>query len=104
MTTRAGRIDQIPGDTGHDPRAGLAGREHDRQSDRARRLEDGMVSTPAHEAEEAWRPGAAETVDDDVGDGGAASRHFFAKPSNTGRMRSSALVRFASEFAYENRR
>ena len=29
---------------------------------------------------------------------------YLASASNTGRMRSSALTRFASEFAYENRR
>ncbi len=63
-----------------------------------------MVGTPAREAEEARRPGPAQTVDDDVGDGGAAPRHFFAKLSNTGRIRSSAFVRFASELAYEKRR
>ncbi len=100
----AGRVGQIAGDAGHHPRGGLAGRERDGQSDRARRLDDGMVGTPTREGEKARRPGASQTVDDDVGDGGAAARHFFAKPSNTGRMRSSALLRLASEFAYENRR
>jgi len=49
--------------------------------------------------EEARGPGPRETVDDDVGDGRQRVRLW-----KTGRMRSRASRRFASEFAYENRR
>jgi len=50
------------------------------------------------EADEIRRAGASQAVDDDVGDG-RTTGHFFAKLSNTGRMRSSALFRLVSEFA-----
>ena len=99
---RAGRVDEIGGDRGDDARARLAGHQRDGQSDRARRLEDRKVGVAARQADETRRPGTPQTVDDDVGDGGP--RHLAAKPSNTGRMRSSAFLRLASEFAYENRR
>src|SRR5262249_14251734 len=100
---RAGRFDEIARDRGDRARAAGTGREHHGKLDRPRGVEQGKLGAPARESQHARRPGAPQAVDDDVGDGGAA-RHFFAKLSKTGRMRSSAFFRLASEFAYENLR
>jgi len=94
----AGRVGKITGHRGHDTCAGSARREHNRHSDRTRRGEEGEIGSPGRVADEVRRPGASQAVDDDVGDGRTTS-HFFAKLSNTGRMRSSAFFRLASEFA-----
>ncbi len=77
----AGRVEQIAGDGGDDAGGRLAGYEPDGQSDRARRIEDGNVgATGARQADEMRRPGAPQTVDDDVGDGVRLTR-----PATAGR-------------------
>ena len=99
----AGCVDEVAGDRGDRAGTSLARGEHHGQPGRARRVEDREVGALARDADDTRCPGASQAVDDDVGGGGTA-RHFFAKLSNTGRIRSSAFRRFASEFAYENRR
>src|SRR2546425_838163 len=86
----------------HDARRGLVVRQHDGQPTPPRRLDEGELRATARHAEDPRRPGTLEAVDDHVGDGRRA--HAFARLSKTGRIRSSAERRFASEFAYERRR
>ncbi len=67
----------------------------------ARGLEDFQIGSTARHAEEARDLGPEQPLDDQLGDGGHASECGYAPASraSTGRIRSSALRRLASEFA-----
>ena len=69
---RAGRVDEIAGDRGHDARGGLAGRERQRKPAGARRLDQREVGPSARDTEDARRSGALQAVDDNLGDGRTA--------------------------------
>ena len=82
---RAGCIDEVSGDRGHDARAGLARGERDGKTGRARGIEQRPVGARPRDGEETRSPGASEAVDDDVGDSATAHAPRAAVTSRSAR-------------------
>ena len=66
---RARRAHEVARHRRHDARRGLVVRQHDGQPPPPRRLDERELRAMARHAEDPWRPGTLEAVDDHVGDG-----------------------------------